>query len=328
MYRQIEWPTLRRGPLEEYELRIGGLEFLETGWMRNGYPGQWGTDSENEVVFWDEYFTYHWFMDFIRDEFQVDILWKFVKELRRFSFFSEPRDKHQLAKCLAHAALKGDLRVLRFERDLWGRIDRNDPDREYMPMVGIFLPVKPKEPKHEPPVRKVEDPYGPIRIRVVEDSTGRPIPNVKISFFLNDLPAIYTNAEGIAETANVLGRTYVVQCPLADEPLSQILNHVGEGETPICPPEKSSKPNDSTEEAGSDSFSSSPPEFVIAHVKEKKRKRWEMEGVHINKLRTVRVQLPAKESKCDGLSLAVVDENNFPIEQADIALDGVNIGST
>jgi hypothetical protein len=75
----------------------------------------------------------------------------------------------------------------------------------YTPMVGLFLPVKPKETKPEPPVRKVEDPYGPIRIRVVEDSTGKPIPNVKISFFGDDPSPIYTNSEGIAEASNVLG---------------------------------------------------------------------------------------------------------------------------
>jgi hypothetical protein len=254
-------------------------------------PGN-GVLPENEVVFWDEYFTYHWFMDFIRDEFQVDILWKFVKELRRFSFFSEPRDKHQLAKCLARAALNGDMRVLRFGRDLHGRRDWNDPD--YTPMVGIFLPVKPKEPKPEPPVRKVEDPYGPIRIRVVEDSTGKPIPNVKISFFLDGLPSIYTNAKGIAETANVLGRTYVAECRLG-KLLShaQVLDYVGEGETPICPSEESSEPDNATEEASGSS--SSPPEFIIAHVKGNKRIKWEMEGVHINKMRTVRVRKPSHE---------------------------------
>ncbi len=292
MRRQIEWPALRNS-LEEYELRIGGLEFLETGWVRDGYPGEWGTDSENEVVFWDEYFTYHWFMNFIRDEFQVDVLWKLVKELKRFSSFSEPRNDHQLAKCLAHAVLHNDMRVLRFERDLWGRIDRNDPDREYMPMVGIFLPVKPKEPEPEPPVGKVEDPYGPIRIRVVEDSTGKPVPNVKISFFLDDLPPIYTNAEGIAEASNVLGRTYVAECRLSDLN-SQTLNYVGEGETPIYPPEKPSKPDNATEQASSSNrstpASSSPPEFIIAHVKDNKRKKWEMTDVHINEMRTVRIQ--------------------------------------
>jgi hypothetical protein len=275
------------------------LEFLETGWVRDGYPGQWGTSCENEVVFWDEYITYHWFMDFIRDEFQVDILWKFVKELRRFSFFSEPRDNHQLAKCLAHAVLHNDMRVLRFGRDLYGRRDWNDPD--YTPMVGLFLPVKPKETKPEPPVRKVEDPYGPIRIRVVEDSTGKPIPNVKISFFGDDPSPIYTSSEGIAEASNVLGRFYVAQCPLIGEPLSQTLHYLGEGETPICPSEESeehSEPDSSTEEASnsdsSSSSSSSPPEFHIAHVKENKRKKWEMEWVRINEPRTVRVRLPKK----------------------------------
>ncbi len=289
MHRQIEWPTLRRGPLEEYELRIGGLEFLETGWVRSGYPGEWGTDSENEVVFWSDYFTYHWFMDFIRDEFQVDILWKFVKELKRFSFFSEPRNNHQLAQCLARAALNGDMRVLSFERDLYGRIDWNDPNRDYTPMVGIFLPVKPKEPEPEPPIRKVEDPYGRIRIRVVEDSTGKPIPSVKISFFLDDLPSIYTNGEGIAETANVLGRTYVAECQLG-ELLSQaqVLDYVGEGETPICPSEESPESDNATEEFSDPS--SPPPKFIIAHVKGDKRIKWEMTDVHINEMRTVRVR--------------------------------------
>lgn len=285
MRRQIEWPTISSSPLEEFELRISNLEFMETGWVRDGYPGQWGTSRENEVVFWDEWFTYHWFMDFIRDEFQVAILWRFVKELKRFSFVSEPKNNHQLAQCLAQAILRNDMRVLRFKRDLYGRRDWNDPD--YTPMVGLLQPVKPKEPKPEPPVRKVEDPYGPIRIRVVEDSTGKPIPSVKISFFGGDPSPIYTNSEGIAEASNVLGRTYVAQCPLMGEPLSQTLNYVGEGETPIHPLEEPSEPNNSNEEPSS---SSSSPEFTIAHVRDNKCKKWEMEGVHINEMRTVRVR--------------------------------------
>lgn len=154
---------------------------------------------------------------------------------------------------------------------------------ENQPRVGLLTPREPPKPPPPPPEPppKIQDPFGPVRIRVVEDATGKPIPNVKISFWGDALPPIYTNAEGVAEAANVEGRTYIAECPLEDKPLSQILDYVGEGETPVHPQPKSSEPDSSTElvsssnsgSAGASASSSSPqPEFVIAQVKEYKVK--------------------------------------------------------
>jgi hypothetical protein len=153
---------------------------------------------------------------------------------------------------------------------------------ENQPRVGLLTPREPPKPVPPPePPPKIEDPFGPVRIRVVEDATGKPISNVKISFWGNALPPIYTNAEGIAEAANAEGRTYIAECPLEDKPLSQTLDYVGEGETPIHPQSESSEPDSSTELAsgsnsgptGASSSSSSPqPELVIAQVKEYKVK--------------------------------------------------------
>jgi hypothetical protein len=86
---------------------------------------------------------------------------------------------------------------------------------ENQPRVGLLTPrVPPKPPPPPPePIPKVKDPVGPLRIRVVEDSTGKPIPNVKISFWHDHYPPIYTNNEGIAEEPYAPGKTYIVECP-------------------------------------------------------------------------------------------------------------------
>ncbi len=153
------------------------------------------------------------------------------------------------------------------------------------PRVGLLTPrVPPKPPPPPPePIPKVKDPIGPLRIRVVEDSTGKPIPNVKISFWNDDLPPLYTNDDGIAENSYAPGKTYIVECPPDKFMLTEVLDFVGEGETPIHPPMRSEEPESSESESDSSltdkdkkskssTSRSRKPEYKIAHVIEYKVK--------------------------------------------------------
>ncbi len=155
---------------------------------------------------------------------------------------------------------------------------------ENQPRVGLLTPrVPPKSPPPPPePIPKVKDPVGPLRIRVVEDSTGKPIPNVKISFWNDDLPPLYTNDDGIAENLYAPGKTYIVECPPDKFTLTEISDFVGEGETPIHPtqsedsespePESNASLTDKDKKSKSLTSNSRKPEYKIAHVIEYKVK--------------------------------------------------------
>jgi hypothetical protein len=236
---------------------------------------------------------------------------------------------------------------------------------------------------------------------VVEDSTGKPIPNVKISFWHDHYPPIYTNNEGIAEEPYAPGKTYIVECPPDKFTLTEILDFVGEGETPIHPLTQSEDPESSESESSasltdkdkkskSSTSPSQQPEYKIAHVieykvktgdsfmtacargaglipmigayfnwgvrtyeeiEEKLRdyvgctekdedgdyilddsndpgiiylyKKWEMTGVLINKMRTVRVRkIQPKPLMLHDVELRVVwDDSGEPVQNLPIVID-------
>jgi hypothetical protein len=143
--------------------------------------------------------------------------------------------------------------------------------------IGLLTPpAKPKPPA--PPIepRKVEDPFGPIRIRVVDDATGKPISGVKISFWGDSLPSIITNNNGLAEKPNTPGRLYIAECPAWNKiRLDQALEFVGEGENPINP--RANQLDEKENQANNNQVSSretgSPPELIIINLLKHKVKK-------------------------------------------------------
>jgi hypothetical protein len=74
-----------------------------------------------------------------------------------------------------------------------------------------------------------------LRIRVVENSSGAPVPGVTFRTPMSSglIVAATTNSEGIAEWRDVQPATYRSECQVGGIRADQILEFLGEGESPL-----------------------------------------------------------------------------------------------